>query len=819
MIREKRSGRLVCLLLAVLLMHCAAVPSLAKERGPLLLKVFGVPDPRSTHPSVISQLAVLKAFKQKYPNIELRPFTGISIQGQASESKILMAVAAKLSPDVMYVNFRQSHTYISQGFLYPLDEFVARMSEEELAERIPKPVWQVIRRKGPTGEEHVWAIPYGFVVRAMMYRKDLFNEAGLDPNRAPRDWNELKEYGRRLTNPERGTYGIGLYLNPSEGAWDWITYLWSAGGRAVTFDKEKGEWRAAFEGDAAARSMLFYVNLITEEWRAPDGKLQRGYCYQGDYAVMNRLWGDGKIAMRMSYLDQKTIGGTIDPDVIGIAPVPLGPTGVRGAEMNSTMMGIFSDIQPRGGYSVEEVRKAAWNYIHFLDGEEARRIRTQVLVEAGLGSMLNPLLLKQFGYDEYLKRVPKEWLEVFEVAMENGRPEPYGKNCQLVYNFMTRPLNKCIELGRRDKLGKTDEEKLAKIKEILHEAVAHTNEHMLGIITPRERRFRNMVAFVVAVLVLAMFAAAVCRVWKIFTPEEARLKGGWRFWHYRWAYIILLPAVLSILLWRYVPMGMGTAMVLQDYRVVGESKFVGLQNFADVLWDPTWWMSVVRTAYYTLLIFCLGFWTPIALAILLHEVSHFKIFYRTIYYLPAVLTGFVVIYLWKLLFDPSSAGVLNQLLNSVGLPSLRWLDDNRLAMLCCVLPTVWAGAGPGCLIYLAALKAVPDDLYEAADIDGCGFCGKIRYITLPTLKALIIIQFIATFIAASQSAGWILVMTGMKEATKVAGLHIFERAYMYLRFGSAVTMAWIFGVFLLSFTVQQLKILSRMEFKAAGSQV
>ena len=139
-------------------------------------------------------------------------------------------------------------------------------------------------------------------------------------------------------------------------------------------------------------------------------------------------------------------------------------------------------------------------------------------------------------------------------------------------------------------------------------------------------------------------------------------------------------------------------------------------------------------------------------------------------------------------------------------------------MLCCLIPTVWAGMGPGCLIYLAALKAVPDDLYEAADIDGAGFWGKIRHITLPTLKTIIIIQFIATFISASQSAGWILVMNGMAESTKVAGLHIWERAYMYLKFGSAVTMSWILGVCLLIFTVQQLRVLSRVEFRAAGSK-
>ena len=960
----------------------------AGKRKRLVLRVASLPDPLRVDPATQAEVSVVRTFKKKYPWVEPRRFTGIQIEEQASESKTLMAIAAKLAPEVMYVNFRQSDTYIRQGFLHPLDEYVDRLSTEELDERVPRQVWKVIEREGPGGE-HVWALPIGICCRTLWFRRDLFRDAGLDPDKAPDNWDELTRYARILTDPALGRYGIGLYLNQAEGAWDWITYLWSAGGRAmkqvllveleiekkktrvpvdaegeetpatVKVDKEtdaqitlrmvrfdqmtveidgrstefdvdlKGDrmrvelqidgktrevtfqvvrsslvelgidgrmtlldadregkmkfskvevdgrekqvgvrllhsplleiaadgqkkrvvlrppneqaevsmsvggrarriglrtpdgqkdWRAAFDGHDAAVSMLYYTELITRKWKDAAGTEQKGYCYQGDYSIMGRMWTDGKIGMKVQYLNPDTITGSIDPDVLAIAPVPMGPTGARGAELNCRMLGIFSEITPHDGYTVEEIREAAWLWLHFWDSDEARRIRTKALVEAGLGKTVNPLYLKKYGYEEYLKQVPKALLEVYETVLKYGRPEPYGKNCQMVYNFMTEPLNDVLELQKRGNLGKTPEEKLDNIKRILSQYTTKTNEMMLGVIPPGERRKRNAIAFVVAILVVILFIIAVRRVWKIFTPEEAIEKGAWRFGRYKWAYIILIPAVASILLWRYVPMGIGTGMVLQDYRVVGESKFTGLQNFADVLWDPDWWGSVLRTAWYMILMFSLGFWTPIALAILLHEVSHCKILYRTIYYLPAVLTGFVVIYLWKLLFDPSDAGVLNQILNAVGLPSSEWIRNNRIAMVCCVLPTVWAGMGPGCLIYLAALKAVPDDLYEAAAIDGCGFWGKIRYITLPTLKAIIIIQFIALFIASAQSSGWILVMSGMRKATKVAGLHIFEKAYMYLNFGAAVTMAWIFGAFLLIFTTQQLKILSRMEFKAVGSK-
>jgi len=262
----------------------------------------------------------------------------------------------------------------------------------------------------------------------------------------------------------------------------------------------------------------------------------------------------------------------------------------------------------------------------------------------------------------------------------------------------------------------------------------------------------------------------------------------------------------------------GSLMAFQDYHIVGASPWIGFGNFATVLFDPAWWASVGKTLYYMALLLGLGFLPPLGLAILLQEVSRGKMLYRVIYYLPAVISGVIVIYLWKLLYDPSDAGILNQMLLSLGLPKSMWIKDESLAMLCVVLPTVWAGVGPGSLIYLAALKNIPHELYEAADIDGAGFRAKLRHIVLPSLKGLIIIQFISAFIVAAQSSDFILVMTfgGPNEATRVADLMIFEKAYLYLRFGLATAMAWILSLMLMGFTVWQINYLSRMEFRAVG---
>jgi ABC-type sugar transport system permease subunit/ABC-type glycerol-3-phosphate transport system substrate-binding protein len=812
--------RLFVKLLAVLsvLGVCCFIPlEAAKQR--IILKIFELPDVRKTDAYTKANLAVINTFRKKHPEIELRAYSGIMIENMDLDAGPLMAIAGGVAPDIMYVNFRQSDTYIQNNFLYPMDEFLARQNPEEINLRVEQPVWQVIKRK-KAGEktEKVWALPYETLVRVQMYRKDTFRKAGLDPNKPPRNWQEYFDYARRMTNPSEGVWGTMLSTGP-QAAYDWIQFLWAAGGDAVRYNPKTEEWYASFGDDAGVKAMEFYLKLAATKWKDSEGKPQTGFAARD----MNwgYMWQDGKIGMKMDYLSQQNMAGNYDPNLYGFAPSPTGPSGHGGSEINCRMLGIFSGAGESnnsglGDRDPVQVKQAAWDFIWFYDSEEARQIRMKIMVDSGYGRMQNPVFLKRYGYGEYLKYAPVGWMETFENALKYGKPEPFGNNCQKVYEFMTYPLEELLTLDLAGKLGKTDEERRAKIRQVLQAAEKRTNEQMIGKLEPKVKAFREKFAMLAASLILLAFSFTLWKVWKLLTPEykvQTRMSRNYQ----TWVILLLAPAVLTIFVWKYVPMVTGSLMAFQDYHIVGTSPWIGFSNFAEVLFDATWWASVGRTLYYMFLSLTLGFIPPIILAILLQEVSRGKMAYRVIYYLPAVISGVIVIYLWKLLYNPSDAGALNQILMAIGLPKSMWIKDEKLAMLCVILPTVWAGMGPGSLIYLAALKNIPNELYEAADIDGAGFLGKIRFVVLPSLKALIIIQFIAAFIVAAQSSDFILVMTfgGPNEATRVADLLIFEKAYLYLRFGLATTMAWMLSLLLMGFTVMQIKYLSKMEFRTA----
>jgi multiple sugar transport system permease protein len=357
-----------------------------------------------------------------------------------------------------------------------------------------------------------------------------------------------------------------------------------------------------------------------------------------------------------------------------------------------------------------------------------------------------------------------------------------------------------------------------RIQEILTAGVKRTNERLIGYVPPEVRKFRRRVAAAVAAVVLVIFFVLFRHLWRVFTPTDPlQRKQGWGFRRYWYAYLILIPAIGTILLWQYIPLARGSSMAFQDYMIMGSSQWVGLENFAQVLFDGAFWHALWVTFQFTFWSLALGFFAPVFLAILLQEVPRGKVLFRVIYFLPHVVSGLIVIFLWKSFY--SSDGLINQLLRGIGFNAhTNWITDPNTALVACILPGIWAGMGPGCLIYLAALKGIPDELYEASDIDGASFWEKIAHVVIPNLKALLIINFVGAFAGAFHSSANILAMTGGGPytpygATEVTSLQIYYNAFLYLRFGFATAMAWTLGAMLVGFTVIQLKRLSRMEFK------
>lgn len=914
-----RVTRWVVLLHAILLHlvigNGAVAGSIEDRDGKTVIHVtaWELPDPTDISTANRAEVAAVREFVSRFPKVfaekyrdkylanpekygkhnwdnvavEMTRFSGISVPGVEND---VLAFAGGVAPDVLYVNFRRSDNFIQSRFLYPLDKpednYLTGMTKQEVDFRILPCIWPVIDRKGPDGVKHVWAMPYGGALgKVLLFRKDLFDAKKIPYPTVKWTWDDMIAAARKLTDPERGIYGILLSRGKLE-SWFWLSYLWSAGGDVMTYNEATDTWKCVFDTREAAVALDYYVRLSGEKWIDGAGKVRRGYA-STDVADCWQKWDRGEIGMVELYIDEKVFS-TINPEVTGMVPVALGPTGKRGGELNSRMMGLSSQTKD------QVVRDAAWEYMRFYESEDAVRIKMKIMVEGGLGQFVNPKYLRMFGYQEIERLAPKEWAETFEIAIATGRPEPCGRNSNLAYSLMTEPIQEARGLALNDKLPEDYEQRIGFLQGILKRACDRANEQMIGIIPQQERLWRRICAIAMLLVVLISFVVLFRNVTRTFSPgaSDGVPVKRWAFRKYKWAYMLLLPAALSILLWQYVPLLRGSVMAFQDYRIIGDSLWVGVDNFGDLLFDNNWWQAMYNSLRYSFLVMAMTFMPPIFLAVLLQEVPKGKILFRTIFYLPAVVTGLVTILLWKQFYEPSERGVMNALVmqipaygfvlagialliasllfarrlkrhgsilaawgmvgvgllllsacislaNPIFFPSresfltslvhiplrmldrmpesIQWLDDPATAMLACVIPMVWAGMGPGCLIYLAALKGIAEDYYEAADIDGATFTDKILFIVFPILRPLIIINFVGVFIGSWYgAAGQILAMTGGASQTEVADLHIWFKAFTFLKLGPATAMAWVLGALLIGFAVYQLKILSKVEFRSTG---
>ena len=781
------------------LLLAAAVASAGE---PVTVRVFSLPRAQANNPEEVAEHRIHQRFLELHPDIRLESASALRIEGDVMDAAPLMAIAGGTSPDVIYVNFRQSDTYIQRGFLAPMDEFLSELSEEELAGMIPPTLAPVVRRPGPDGETRTWAMPYQTLAVVMMYRRDLFAAAGLDPERPPRDWDELRETARQLADPSKGVYALG-FATGSQAAYGMYTFLCSAGARAVEQDAA-GAWYAAFDSEAAVDAFA-YVDALRRDRVSRNGR-EGPVAYRG--ADIVERWENGQLGMFFGYLGSGKLTG-INPQLIGVAPVPRGPNGLSSAEVNARMFGLFA------GQRDPRVRRAAWTYIRFMCGREARRIFTETMVEQGAWRMLSPSWLREFGFSHLARLAPPGLEEAFQSALANGTPEPYGRNCQYVYAYLTRPLDRIThaDLGGLDEAARR-----ARIREELRAAVKETNEKMLGVLPPEVRSSRNRTAWFAAAAVALAFAALVRFVFRGMGAGRAAVNREGISYRDRAAVLLVAPALLLILMWQYYPLVRGSAMAFQDYSVMGDSAWVGIRNFADVIYDARFWMALGHSFYFCALWLLLGFFPPVLLAVLLQEIPRGRMLFRILFYLPAVVSGVVILFMWRGLFDPSPDGLLNRLLIALNLPAQTWLQDPKLAMLCVVFPLAWAHLGPGCIIYLAALKGIPDDLYEAADLDGASFVDKVRFIVIPYLRPLLVINAVGAVIFGFKSVDAVLAMTGggPNLATHVAGYEIWQRSFLYLQFGQGTAMAWILGVLLLAFTAYQLKILNKVEFRTTG---
>lgn len=215
------------------------------------------------------------------------------------------------------------------------------------------------------------------------------------------------------------------------------------------------------------------------------------------------------------------------------------------------------------------------------------------------------------------------------------------------------------------------------------------------------------------------------------------------------AWLIMLPSILLFAFFVWAPLFENIRLSLFDAQGIRTVKFVGIENYLRVFTNPSFLPALRNTFYYIFWSLLLGFWAPIVIASLITETLYFKGLFRVGVYFPNILPGLASVMLWGFFFRPGKTGVLNILLDKIGIDPFTWLTTPGWTIPLIVLTLTWKAAGSTALIYMAAISNISQELYEAATIDGASPFKRFLHIMLPSIlslgKTLLILQIIAVF--------------------------------------------------------------------------
>ena len=291
-------------------------------------------------------------------------------------------------------------------------------------------------------------------------------------------------------------------------------------------------------------------------------------------------------------------------------------------------------------------------------------------------------------------------------------------------------------------------------------------------------------------------------------------------WQNFYGYLFLTPWLLGFFGLFLGPGIYSLYLSLTKYDVLSPPAFIGFENFVKMFTDdPLFWPSIWRTVYFAGVGVPLGVVGSMFLAILLNNKIRALPAYRTLFFMPTLVPIVASVVLWKWLLN-DDFGVVNQALRGLGMTDPPgWFGDRRWAIPSLIMMGLWQGiGGTRMIIFLAGLQGIPEELYDAASIDGAGSWEKLWNVTLPMLTPTIFFNMILGIIGGLQTftAAFVATEGGPGFATWFFSLHLYKQAFDYWNMGYAAALAWFFAVIIVALTVWQMRLSTRWVFYYGG---
>jgi ABC-type sugar transport system permease subunit/ABC-type glycerol-3-phosphate transport system substrate-binding protein len=742
---------------------------------------------------------IVAAYQQSHPNVRIiRINPG---DADTTRNKLKTMLAAGQPPDVFYLPPDLLPELANLKIIRPLDSYLAREDKAWLDDFFPV-VFNAFRfdtQAGATGRGPLYALPKDFTTTGFYINIDLCEAAGVD-------WRDIQQHGWTWERFEREMRKISALRDRPEYAgrsiYGGYLWIWSDTLRAIlwTFG---GEF---FHYDASGNPLFRQVALDTSESQAGmkfirKMQLEERTCYNP-----TGLAKDGS---------QEFMNGNIG--CVGPIGSWMAPTFKTITTFKWDMVPVPYEKAPVSiifytGWTMSSACRdpdAAYDLIHFLCGADGQKLAAASgLAMPSRKSAMPTFLNPPPPVDPHDIPIPPYDRQVLVEAISHARTQQLPEQTEWD-SIISNGSARSIQLG----LESTE----ASAKEVqqhwLDELDSPTRATTLGPMP-----WKPIVFLTVGVIVAALGALWMkARREKLGVLDLSQERAGWTF---------IFPWVLGFLSLTLGPMILSFLLAFTRWTgltPLSEATFVGGANFRELFTrDVTFPISLKVTSYFVLLAVPATQVAALAVALLMNQRVRGITIFRTIYFVPSVVSGVALAVMWLAVFN-NEYGIVNQALRPVlavlHLTPPNWFgmdisrtpptnDAAHWAVPALTLMSLW-GVGAGMIIYLAGLKGIPESLYEAARLDGAGPFGRLWNVTLPMLSPLIFYNLVMGIIASFQIFTQVYVMTGVNTATRGGPdnatlfyvLNLYRQAFEYHHMGYASAMAWVLFVIVLLITI------------------
>ncbi|MEN6372723.1 MAG: extracellular solute-binding protein [Armatimonadota bacterium] len=756
--------RLIVVCAIIALMNILPAHAAAKEE--VVFWYGATQDEQAAYEQMIAE------FNRTHADILVR---GMLVPQRYVERKLMLSVSGGAPPDVVRFYTHLGGEMMSRGGLEPLSGLVAR-DKFDLSDFYPVGIEQ------NTYKGRLYGIPWILSPNALFYNKALFRKAGLDPNHPPKTWKELEEYAMKLTvRDKNGNVEQVGYANFLNNPADFHMYLWQSGGNPLSadlkhpnFTSPEGIGVLTWMQDFLIKEMGTMKPGISHAQASADAVRKLQTFNSSFVGATQDPFGLGKVAMRVDSPFRIPALLKYFPNLdIGVAAAPYSK--VRAVEVVGNSL-----VIPKGSRHKE----AAWEFIKFAS------TRKQSLGICKVAGRI-PARISAATWPEFYNN---PLVKPFVDQIKYGRTTPVAPGYREVSDALAGSIEMALK-GQQTPKAALDNA-AEKGSKILYEANEDPNLHP---------KIPWKATAIISGLVLLLAIAAVC----CYTARETRHSRAARREAMNF-YLFLSPWLIGFIVLTFGSIAASLVFSFSKWDTLSPARFIGLDNFINLFTnDPRFMKALGNTLYYAAFSIPLAMIGGLAISVLMNQKLRGISIFRTIYYLPAVVSGVATAILWQWIFNPGT-GILNKLLALVMKTPPGWLIDPDWSKPAFIIMGLWAIGGT-MIIYLAGLQGIPGELYEASRIDGASAWQRFRNVTLPLLTPTIFYQLIVGTMAAFQFflPAYIMTDGGPQDSTLFYSLYLFRNGFEWMKIGYASAMAWVLLAIVMVITIIQFKFANR----------